>query len=167
MWDGGKFTKFQQGEYIFSIRQFAPFKAIKVLGELQKIIGPALAGALTGLKNAPNADTNNFLSLAPVVSDALEKLAYNLDGDKLQNAMELLLDKNYVAVEVVAKNGTKNFTQLDEGLINEIFTGRTFDLLALMVEVFRVNFMDFSKLSSIPSGVREVFGEIKSPFQGN
>ena len=33
MWDGGKFTKFKQGEYVFSIRQFAPFKAIKVLGD--------------------------------------------------------------------------------------------------------------------------------------
>lgn len=167
MWDGGKFTKFQQGEYTFTIRQFAPFRAIKVLGDLQKIISPALSGALSGLKKTPEADTNNFLSLAPILSDALEKLAYSLDGDKLQNAMEILLDKNYVSVEVVAKNGTKNFTQLDEGLINEIFTGRTFDLLALMVEVFRVNFMDFSKLSSIPSGVREVFGEIKSPFRAD
>ena len=135
MWDGGKFTKYQQGEYTFTIRQFAPFKAIKVLGDLQKIISPALSGALSGLKKTPEADTNLY--------------------------------KNYVSVEVVDKNGTKNFTQLDEGLINEIFTGRTFDLLALMVKVFQVNFMDFSKLSSIPSGVREVFGEIKSPFQEN
>ena len=83
----------------------------------------------------------------------------------LQRAMNLLLDKNYVAVEVTANNGTKTFTQLDEGLINEIFTGRTFDLLALMVEVFKINFLDFSKLSSLPSGVREAFGEIKLPFR--
>lgn len=167
MWDGGKFTKFQQGEYIFSIRTFAPFKAIKVLGDLQKIIGPALAGAFSGLKNAPDADTNNILSLAPILSNALEKIAYNLDGDKLQNAMNLLLDRNYVSVEVTSKNGTKAFTQLDENLINEIFTGRTFDLLVLMAEVFKINFLDFSKLSSVPSGVLEMLGEIKSPFQGN
>lgn len=165
MWDGGKFTKFQQGEYVFSIRQFAPFKAIKVLGDLQKIITPALAGALTGLQKAPEADTNNWLSLAPVISDALYQIATGLDGDKLQKAMNLLLDENYVAVEVTADNGTKTFTRLNEGLINEIFTGRTFDLLVLMIEVFKINFLDFSKLSSLPTGVREVFGEIKLPFQ--
>ena len=61
MWDGGKFTKFQQGEYVFSIRQFAPFKAIKVLGDLQKIITPALAGALTGLQKAPEASSEYLL----------------------------------------------------------------------------------------------------------
>lgn len=165
MWDGGKFTKFQQGEYIFSIRQFAPFKAIKVLGDLQKIITPALAGSLTGLQKAPEADMDDWLSLAPVFSDALYQIAAGVDGDKLQKAMLLLLDKNYVAVEVTANNGTKTFTQLDEGLINEIFTGRTFDLLALMVEVFKINFLDFSRLSSLPTGVREAFGEIKLPFR--
>ena len=89
MWDGGKFTKFKQGEYVFSIRQFAPFKAIKVLGDLQKIITPALAGALTGLQKAPEADTNNWLSLAPVISDALYQIATGLDGDKLQKAVNL------------------------------------------------------------------------------
>lgn len=165
MWDGGKFTKFQQGDYVFSIRQFAPFKAIKVLGDLQKIFTPVLAGALTGLQKAPEADMDDWLSLAPVLSDALYQIAAGLDGDKLQRAINLLLDKNYVAVEVTANNGTKTFTQLDEGLINEIFTGRTFDLLALMVEVFKINFLDFSKLSSLPSGVREAFGEIKLPFR--
>ena len=165
MWDGGKFTKFKQGEYIFSIRQFAPFKAIKVLGDLQKIITPALAGALTGLQKAPEADTNNWLSLAPVISDALYQIATGLDGDKLQKAMNLLLDENYVAVEVTADNGTKTFTRLNEGLINDIFTGRSFDLLVLMIELFKINFLDFSKLSSLPTGVREVFGEIKLPFQ--
>ena len=76
-----------------------------------------------------------------------------------------ILDENYVAVEVTADNGTKTFTRLNEGLINEIFTGRTFDLLVLMIEVFKINFLDFSKLSSLPTGVREVFGEIKLPFQ--
>lgn len=160
MWDGGKFKQIEQGEYVFSVRQFAPFHAIKVLGELQKIIVPALGGLVGGAAKNPDADTNSFTSIAPVLSDALEKLAYTLDGDKLEKAVKMLLDAEYVAVK--AKDG-KDFVRLDEGAINEVFQGRVIDMIALAVEVFKVNYLDFSKLYSVPTGIRAALSEMKIP----
>ena len=55
---------------------------------------------------------------------------------------------------------------MDEDVINEIFTGRTLDLIALMFKVFEVNFGDFSKLSGIPAGIRRVLETIAAVFRG-
>ena len=49
MWTGGKFTEVKIGDDVFTVRQFPPFYAIRVLGELQKIITPALGGVLKGI----------------------------------------------------------------------------------------------------------------------
>lgn len=156
MWQGGNFTKYEQGDYVFSIRQMPPFTAIKVLGELQKIILPAIGGILNGVGKNPEADTANNLDMVKVLSEGLEKLATNLDGDKLEKAVSMLLDPNYVAVK--AKDG-KDFVRLEEGAINEVFSGRIIDMIILAVQVFKINYMDFSKLSSVPTGVLKTLRE--------
>ena len=51
MFDGGKITKWRQGDYEFSIRQMNPFHAMKVLGDLQKILLPVIGGEVKGLKD--------------------------------------------------------------------------------------------------------------------
>ena len=95
------------------------------------------------------------------MADALNNMAKTLDGETLERAAELLLDPQYVSV---APLHTKDFQPLDEGAVNEIFSGRIIDLIALMVQIFKVNYADFSKLSSVPTGVRKALGEIKSSF---
>lgn len=160
MWQGGNFTQYEQGDYVFSIRQMPPFVSIKVLGELQKIILPAFGGILKGVGNNPSADTKNAVDMASILSDGLEKLAFNLDGDKLEKAVQMLLDANYVAVK--AKDG-KEFVRLDEGAVNEVFSGRIIDMVVLAIQVFKINYLDFSKLSSVSTGVLKTLREVELP----
>ncbi len=166
MFDGGKVKKIEMGEYVFSVRQFAPFHAMHVLGELQKIVLPALGGALGGIKNQGtnmDADIKNLAVIGSALADALNNLASSLNGEQLEMAIRLLLDPDYVSVSPKGKN---DFQRLDEGMANEIFCGRPIDMVALAVHVFRVNYLDFSKLCSIPSGWMDTLAEMKTSFQG-
>lgn len=159
---GGETKKYDQGDYTFAIRPFPAFHSMKVLGDLQKVVVPALGGAIGGLKpESLDMDTSDVKFIGGAVADAFNNLAKTLDGDALERAAELLLDPQYVSV---APLHTKDFQPLDEGAVNEIFSGRIIDLIALMVQIFKVNYADFSKLSSVPTGVRKALGEIKSSF---
>ena len=159
---GGETKKYDQGDYTFAIRPFPAFHSMKVLGDLQKVVVPALGGAIGGLKpESLDMDTSDVKFIGGAVADALNNLAETLDGETLERAAELLLDPQYVSV---APLHTKDFQPLDEGAVNEIFSGRIIDLIALMVQIFKVNYADFSKLSSVPTGVRKALGEIKSSF---
>ena len=159
---GGETKKYDQGDYTFAIRPFPAFHSMKVLGDLQKVVVPALGGAIGGLKpESLDMDTSDVKFIGGAVAAALNNLAKTLDGETLERAAELLLDPQYVSV---APLHTKDFQPLDEGAVNEIFSGRIIDLIALMVQIFKVNYADFSKLSSVPTGVRKALGEIKSSF---
>ncbi|MFQ7191012.1 MAG: phage tail assembly chaperone [Megamonas funiformis] len=164
MWTGGKFTEVKIGDDVFTVRQFPPFYAIRVLGELQKIITPALGGVLKGIsENNGDMDTENLGDMLQIISNGLEKLAYTIDGDKLELALKLLLDEKYVAVKIEKSNGKKDFIRLDEGAINEVFEGRIIDMIVLAIKIFKVNYLDFSQLSSVPIGVQKTLAEIKLP----
>ena len=158
MFDGGKITKWKQGDYEFSIRQMNPFKAMKVLGDLQKLIIPALGGAAAGLN-----DSSENAEVVSAISSALASIAENVDGDKLEQACKLLLDVEYIAVK---EKGAKDFAYVSNEDMGAIFTGRPWDMLALCYKVFEVNFLDFSKSSSVPTGVRNALGEVKAMFRG-
>ena len=108
-------------------------------------------------------DTENLGDMLQIISNGLEKLAYTIDGDKLELALKLLLDEKYVAVKIEQSNGKKDFIRLDEGAINEVFEGRIIDMIVLAIKVFKVNYLDFSQLSSVPIGVQKTLAEIKLP----
>lgn len=158
-YDGGKVTVWMQGEYDFSIRRFNPFLAMRILGELQKLLVPAIGGAL----NNADEGMEDVAALGGAVGGALMKLAEVVDGDKMENAARLLLDGNYIAVSEAGKN---DFQRLDDGTVAAVFTGRPFDLLALCGKIFAVNFMDFSKSSSVPIGVQQFVEGIQESFRG-
>ena len=164
-YQGGKVTKYEQGPYVFAIRQFTPFYAMRVLGELQKIISPALEGAVNGLKqDSLDKDIGDAMFIGETIANALIKLAEHSDGEQFEKAASLLLDADYIGV---APKGKTDFQALDENAINEVFSGRIVDMFALMVRVFQVNYLDFSKLSSVPTGVRKTLAEVKRSFRGN
>lgn len=164
MYQGGDVTKYDQGEYTFAIHQFPPFHAIKVLGEVQKVLGPALGGMSKGVKpDNLDMETSNVNFISSVVSETLNALAANVDGDKLENMMALVLDPDYIAV---APKHSKDFQRLDESALNEIFSGRIIDMLALAAQVLKVNYLDFSKLSTVPTGARTLLGDLKRSFRG-
>ena len=53
-------------------------------------------------------------------------------------------------------------TSWDQGnIVDEIFTGRTFDLFFLMAKIVQINYLDFSKLCGLPIGFRENAEQIK------
>jgi hypothetical protein len=158
MFDGGKITNWKQGDYEFSIRQMNPFKAMKVLGELQKIIIPAVGGAVAGLQ-----DSSDNAEIVATVGGALGQLATSLDGDKLERACKLLLDCEYLAVK---ESGKTQSVRVSEDELEAIYTGRPWDMLALCYKIFEVNFLDFSASSSVPIGVRNVVKEIRSQIMG-
>lgn len=168
MYSGGKVEKYTQGQYVFAIRQFTPFHAMYVLGELQKVIAPAIGGAFQGLKeDSLDKDVRDMLFLGETLSNAFNNLAKNADGKQLEQAASLLLDPDYVSVAPKMNKGAPEFQVLDEAAINEVFSGRIIDMFVLMIKVFRVNYMDFSKLSSVPTGVRKTLAEVKQSFLGN
>jgi hypothetical protein len=134
-----------------------PFKAMKVLGELQKIIIPAVGGAVAGLQ-----DSSDNAEIVATVGGALGQLATSLDGDKLERACKLLLDCEYLAVK--EKGGQSMRVSEDE--LEAIYTGRPWDMLALCYKVFEVNFLDFSQSSSVPIGVQRTVNEIRSQIMG-
>lgn len=155
--DGGEITTWTQGKYDFSIRRYNPFLAMRVLGELQKLLVPALGGALESSENA-----TDIAALGGAVGGAVAKIAEVVDGDKMEKAVRILLDGNYVSV---SEAGKKNFQRLDEGTVAAVFTGRPFDMIALCGKVFEVNFLDFSKSSSVPTGVRMFVDGILAIFR--
>lgn len=165
IYQGGETKKWDQGQYTFAIRQFPPFHAMKVLGELQKVLAPALGGAIGGIKpETLDQDTNNVIFIGNTVADALNGLARSMDGDTLEKVSAMLLDPDYVSV---APLHTKDFQQLDESAVNEVYSGRIFDMIVLMVQVFKINYLDFSKLSSVPTGVIGTLRGLKQSFQAN
>lgn len=157
--NGGDIVKWQQGDYEFAIRQFNPFLAMRILGSLQKLIIPALGGAVSGVEKDKSSE-----ELIAAVGGALKNLTETMDGETLEKAIRLLLDKEYLSY----KDGEmQNFMPADADKIAAIFWGRPFDMVALCIKVFRVNYLDFTKSCSVPTGVRNLVDEITAAVQEN
>lgn len=157
-------VEYKQGKTVFYIHRFPPFMAMRVLGELNKVIAPVLGGAAKGLESADMGGGNGLGAIAPVLGDALKNLML-IDGDVMEHVLRLVLNEEYVSVST---NGTKNdLAHLTEEKINEVFEGRPIDMIMLAVKVVRVNYLDFSMLSSIPTGFLGALGTMKSAFLEN
>ena len=141
---------------IYYVQQYPPFEGMKVLGELQKIIFPAIGGAATGF----NIDG----TLGAGLAGSLLNLSQNLDAENLEKITKLLLNPQYVSVKV---EGEKSAVRLDEMKIAEIFTGRYFDMLVLCYEVAKENFFDTTLLCALPTGLVNALASIKQTFQAN
>lgn len=155
-------VEYKQGKTVFYIHRFPPFMAMRVLGELNKVIAPVLGGAAKGLEGADMGCGNGLGAIAPVLGDALKNLML-IDGDVMEHVLRLVLDENYISVST---NGSKNnLAYLTEEKVNEVFEGKPIDMIMLAVEVVKVNYLDFTMLSSIPTGFLKTLGTMKSTFQ--
>lgn len=157
VFDGGKITKWKQGEYEFAIRQFDPFMGLEILGELQKVLIPALGGAAGAQEGAELGAT------LAAIGGALTSISQSVSGKVLRQSAELLLDAEYIAVK---GKGEKEFIPADKDRLSTIYWGRPFDMVALCVKVFEVNFLDFTTSCSVPTGVRETINEFRQTVQG-
>lgn len=154
-------TQYKMGKDVFYIQQIPPLEALDVLGEVQKVLLPAIGGAMIG--SAASSGAKPEETGVNVLYMIMDSLPQHLDGATLKKMEGLLLDSRYIAVKVEGKGEA---VALDEDVINELFTGRTLDLIALMFKVFEINFGDFSKLCGVPAGVRRVLETVTSIFQG-
>ena len=109
-----------------------------------------------------NGGGNGLGAIAPILGDALKNLML-IDGDVMEHVLRLVLDENYISVST---NGSKNnLAYLTEEKVNEVFEGKPIDMIMLAVEVVKVNYLDFTMLSSVPTGFLKTLGMMKSAFQ--
>lgn len=142
------------GKDIFYVQQFPPFEGIRVFGELQKLILPTVGGVAMGTEQGEESG----------IMAGLMMLSENVDAEKTESIMRMLLNPLYVSVKI---GGEGQAMPLDENTINRIFTGRYFDMLVLAYEIAKVNFLDFQKLCGLPTGLVAVIEGIKLKFRAN
>lgn len=150
----------QIGENTFYIMMFEPFKAMEVLGDLQKTFSPIIGKLAGGVANNPDvleAEITDLQGMLPALEGAFASLAENVDGKTLKNICSMLLNQEYIAVE----DETGKTKQLSQGVINKIFLGKTGDMTKLMWEVVRLNYQDFFTTFSTQFGNLGVFGTRK------
>lgn len=146
---------FQLGEDVFFIQLIPPKESIKAWTEVQKVLLPALSGAMEGMNISAENEKEKWVN---VVASAFQTLPYTLDADKVEKLYSYLLNPDYIAVQ---RKEDKTPIRLSEDIIDEIFTGRTFDLFVLMAKIVQVNYLDFSMLCGVPIGFRQTAEEIK------
>ena len=140
---------FQLGEDTFFIQLIPPKESIKAWTEVQKVLLPALSGAMEGMNISAENEKEKWVN---VVASAFQTLPYTLDADKVEKLYSYLLNPEYIAVQ---RKEDKTPIRLTEDIVDEIFTGRTFDLFVLMAKVVQVNYLDFSMLCGVPIGFRK------------
>lgn len=155
-------TEYRMGQDVFYIQQIPAFEGLDVLGEVQKVLLPALGNAMLGASAAGESAGAKETGIN-VLYMMIDSIPQHLDGATLQKLEKLLVSPQYVAVKI---GGKGEAVALDEDKINEIFTGRVLDLIALMFKIFEVNFGDFSKLSGVPAGIRNVLETVAKVFRG-
>lgn len=146
---------FQLGEDTFFVQLIPPKESIKAWTEVQKVLLPALSGAMEGMNISAEDEKEKWVN---VVASAFQTLPYTLDAEKVDKLYSYLLNPEYIAVQ---RREDKTPIRLTEDLIDEIFTGRTFDLFFLMAKIVQINYMDFSRLCGLPIGFRQAVEQIK------
>lgn len=144
----GDVSQKQVGENIFYIRPITPLKAIGLLGDIQKLIGPALGKGLASFTNG--ADTKSLLDRkidGTMLSDAFEALAEHVDGAKLEGMAKRILDPQFVAVQGPSDDTPSRLT---DAKINEVFLGCPGDMFTVIAAVLEATYGDFfGKLTSL------------------
>ena len=159
--------EYKMGEATFYIHIFPPLTAMKILGEVQKALAPILGGITKELTSKSDAQVDSLALIGSALGEALLRMPEHMDGERLQNLCKLLLQSDYIGVST---DGLKQPVKLTESVLDEVFTGRPFDIIALMYKVFEVNFLDFSKLSSVKignPGIGELLMAITEAVQTN
>lgn len=154
---GGEITEYVQDKNVFYIRPYNPFKSIKLLGDLQKLIAPALGGLAdlfapnsTDEGNKPS-DLNSILDKkidSKVFQAMIMQISGVVNGNELEIMVRRILDKDYVSVSIDGNDPVK----LDENIVNAVFTDDVMAIFPLVFEVLKVNYKGFSRLSRIRFG---------------
>ncbi len=139
------------GENKYYVQNIPPFKALKVLGDLQKLVSPIIAevgDSVTGVEDGfLNNDVMSLGVIGKVLKGAFTSLYKYVDGDTLERTLKLLLDPNYIAVEI---NGRP--TALNEEVATQVFNGNIMEMLELAWEVVQINYSDVFTMAATRFG---------------
>lgn len=142
-------TEFTQGDYTFYIRPMEPFKSLDLLGDLQKTILPTIGAALGKVDDETKKEEITFANMLNQKIDikaAFDTFAQDMNGTKLKNYMERILDLNYISY---SKYGSSDAKKMDKAALLEIYTGNIKNMFGLAWEVLKVNYKDF--FSTLPT----------------
>lgn len=143
------------GENTFYVRPLPPLQALKLYGDLQKTVTASLRGGLTSNSNSENL-SDALLGSEINIGNIIAQLGENFSGEVLAQFSERLLNADYVSVK---PKGETEAVMLDDGMINQLFTGGIVEMLKLEFFVIEVNFGDFFDLIPNLSGVREMLAK--------
>ncbi len=144
----GRFTQVEIGTNTYHVRKFEPFLALEVLGELQKhLMGPltriieaaqgdAINGGASSVSMTVGADTLKGMM------DGIDKLSAGLDGKTLVALAKLVLNPEYVAVQIEGGEAEK----LTQAAVNRAFEDIG-EMGQLIVEVVKINYEGFMRRS--------------------
>ena len=134
-----------------------PFKALDLLGDLQKTILPAIGAAFgqTDLGDqAGDKDKTvtmgNLLNKKIDVNSALAQLSSAVNGINLSNMLQRILNQDYIAYSPSSGGDAK---KLDKAALTAIYQGNLSGMFQLAWQVLRVNYSDFfTMLPSLSGG---------------
>jgi hypothetical protein len=124
------------GDAEFMVRKIDPFVALRIFGDLQRDILPAVGHLLEGAFAAGQGGQGNATPDA-TLSEAVRELSAKLDGASLEAWANRLLDPEFVAVSI---NGRES--KLTREMRTLAFRDAG-DILELMFQIIRFNFADF------------------------
>lgn len=160
-----KFNKFDLENHSFSVRSYEPFTAMRNLGQLQKTVLPIMQGLMKAFVREENidldlADANALSGIGENLASSLDTIIEKIDGPKLENAMRILLDGEYVAV---TEKGKENWSKLNEDKVSEIFEGDIYKMFTVAVKVLQFNYANFTFMSN-NGKLTQAFAAIKQGF---
>lgn len=138
------------GDNKFYVQNIPPFKALKVLGDLQKLVSPIIAevgDSVTGVEGLMNKDSMSYDVMGKVMKGAFTSLYKYVDGDALERTLKMLLDSQYVAVEINGKP-----TPLNEQAVAQVFNGNIMEMLELAWQVVQINYSDVFTMAATHFG---------------
>lgn len=150
-------AEFVQGDYTFYIRPMDPFKALDLLGDLQKAFLPAIGAALGKVDLGESAGAGN-ITLASVlkqeidIKGAVTQLSGAINGVNLTGLLQRILVSDYISY---AKDGD-DAKKFDKAAQIQVFQGNLSGMFALAWQVLRVNYADF--FTTFPGLTGEAIG---------
>lgn len=138
-------TEFVQGDYTFYIRPMDPFKALDLLGDLQKTFLPAMGAAFgksdLGEEQTEDVTLSKLMHRKIDLEAAATKLSSAVSGSILIDLLTRILQGDSIAY---CPDGDKgNLKKLDKPALSAIYVGRPKSMLELAWKVLRVNYSDF------------------------
>lgn len=124
------------GDNTYYVRAMNPFEALKLLGDLQRVITTSLGNAAEG--------EGEFLDKEVNMGAIVAGIGNKLDGETLMMFADRLIKPEYVSVRMA---GESEPSRLNKVKAEEIFTGKIKDMITLMFFIIEVNYSDFFDLA--------------------